>query len=172
MYCNRLHGWWSTQSRLVTLLSSIIARRLVGLQTLWWFRLKELSVDKMVAARFMSCFCHAFASVYCCLVVTWRERADLLALVCDVYCDFFTFPFGILGQVWDLIVSIPDPCCLSYYGLTTLNSNNFVVYGQKHKVWVLVFLFRIRWTLWDQNWVDNVKFSVLQKTRIVASNSI
>ena len=27
---------------------------------------------------------------------------------------FVTFPFGILGQVWYLIVSIPDPCCLSY----------------------------------------------------------
>ena len=27
--------------------------------------------------------CHAFASVHCCLVVTVRERADLLALVCD-----------------------------------------------------------------------------------------
>ena len=26
--------------------------------------------------------------------------------------------------------------------LATLNSNNFVVYGQKHKVWVLVFLVR------------------------------
>ena len=47
---------------------------------------------------FMSCVCHAFMSVHCCLVVT-QERADLLALVCDVYCDFVTFPFGILGQV-------------------------------------------------------------------------
>ena len=27
--------------------------------------------------------------------------------------------------------------------LTTFNSNNFVVYGQKHKAWVLVFLVRI-----------------------------
>ena len=44
-----------------------------------------------------------------------RERADLLALVCDVYCDFVTFPFGIPGQVWYWIVSIPDPCCLSYF---------------------------------------------------------
>ena len=35
---------------------------------------------------FMSCDCHAFASVNCCLVVTSWERADLLALVCDVYC--------------------------------------------------------------------------------------
>ena len=60
-------------------------------------------------------FCHAFASVYCCLVVTWRESDDLLAPVCDVYCEFVTFLFGILGQVWYLIVSIPDPCCLSYF---------------------------------------------------------
>ena len=42
MYCNRLHAWWSTQTRLATLLSSLIARRWVGLQTLWWFRLKRL----------------------------------------------------------------------------------------------------------------------------------
>ena len=34
MYCNRLHAWWSTQSRLATLLSSLITRRWVGLQTL------------------------------------------------------------------------------------------------------------------------------------------
>ena len=39
------------------------------------------------------------------------EMAD----ICGVYCDFVTFPFGILGQVWYLIVSIPDPCCLSYF---------------------------------------------------------
>ena len=38
-----------------------------------------------------------------------------LALVYDVYCDFVPFPFGIVGQVWYLIVSIPDPCCLSYF---------------------------------------------------------
>ena len=37
-----------------------------------------------------------------------------LALDCDVYSDFVTFSFGILGQVWYLIVLIPDPCCLSY----------------------------------------------------------
>ena len=30
-------------------------------------------------------------------------------------CDFVTFPFGILGQVWYLIVSIPDLCCLSNF---------------------------------------------------------
>ena len=44
-----------------------------------------------------------------------RERAELMSLVCDVYCDFVTFSFGILRQVWYLIVSIPDPCCFSYF---------------------------------------------------------
>ena len=61
---------------------------------------------------FMSCDCHAFASVHCCLVVTCWERDDLLALV---YFGFVTFPCGTLGQVWYLIVSIPDLCCLSYF---------------------------------------------------------
>ena len=49
------------------------------------------------------------------------EMADLLALVCDVYCDFVTFPYGIQRQMWYLVVSIPDPCCLSFFG----NHNNF-----------------------------------------------
>ena len=64
---------------------------------------------------FMYCACHAFASVYCCLVVYCWERADLMAFVCDVYCVFATFPFGILSQVWYLILSFPDLCCLSYF---------------------------------------------------------
>ena len=55
------------------------------------------------------------ASVYMCFVVTCWERADLLALVCGVYYEFVTFPFGILGQVWYLIVSIPDLCTLTYF---------------------------------------------------------
>ena len=43
----------------------------------------------------MSCDCHAFASVHCFLMVTCWERAYVLALVCDVYCGFVTFPCGI-----------------------------------------------------------------------------
>ena len=30
-------------------------------------------------------------------------------------CVVVTFPFGILGQVWYLIVSIPDICPLFYF---------------------------------------------------------
>ena len=35
---------------------------------------------------FVSCVSHAFSSVHCWLVVAYSERADLLALVGDVYC--------------------------------------------------------------------------------------
>ena len=47
----------------------------------------------------------------------------LLALVGDVYCIFVTFSCDILGQVWYLIVSLPDLClfltmkCLSMLSL-------------------------------------------------------
>ena len=41
----------------------------------------------------LSCVCYVLcASVYMCFVVTCWERADLLALVCGVFCDFVTFP--------------------------------------------------------------------------------
>ena len=55
----------------------------------------------------MYCVSHAYASNHCCLVVTCWDRADLLALVGDVYCIFVTFPSGILvsGVVLDYIVS-------------------------------------------------------------------
>ena len=49
MYCNRLHAWWSTQSRLATLLSSLIARRWVGLKLYDGSALKT-SIDEMVRA--------------------------------------------------------------------------------------------------------------------------
>ena len=65
----------------------------------------------------MSCVCHAFASVHCCLVVTCWERANLLALVWMSNCDFVSFPCDILGQVWYFIVLIPDLCRLSYFYL-------------------------------------------------------
>ena len=53
-------------------------------------------------------------------MVTCWEWADLLALVGDVYCIFVTFPCGILGQVWYLIVSFSDLCRLSYINMTMI----------------------------------------------------
>ena len=64
---------------------------------------------------FVSRVSRAFASIHSCLVVTCWKRTDLSALVGDVYCIFVTFPCGILGQVWYLIVSFPDLCPLSYF---------------------------------------------------------
>ena len=55
-------------------------------------------------------------SVSCRLVVTCWENADLLDLVCVMFsCVFVTLPYGILGQVWYLIVWIPYLC---YFFLT------------------------------------------------------
>ena len=65
---------------------------------------------------FMFCVCHVFLSIHCRLVVTCWERADLLALLYVMfYCVFVTFPCGILGKVWRLIVSILDLCLLFYF---------------------------------------------------------
>ena len=65
-------------------------------------------------------FCPVFAmplcaSVYMCFVVPCWERPDLLALVCGVQLCVCHFSIGILGQVWYLIVSIPDLCTLTYF---------------------------------------------------------
>ena len=38
------------------------------------------------------------------------------------------------------------------HGLATLNSNYSVVYGQKHKVWVLVFFVRMSGTFLRSKW--------------------
>ena len=62
---------------------------------------------------FMFGACHAFLSVHCSLVVTCWERAGLLVLLCAMFlCVFVAFQCDVLGQVWYLIVSIPDLCLL------------------------------------------------------------
>ena len=61
--------------------------------------------------------CHAFLSVHCSLVVTCWERASLLALMCVFYCVLVTFPRGVLGQVWYLIVPNSNLCLLTYFVL-------------------------------------------------------
>ena len=44
----------------------------------------------------------------------WKGLTSWLSFVMS-YCLFVTFPCGILGQVWYLLVSIPDLCPLSYF---------------------------------------------------------
>ena len=77
------------------------------------------------------CLCvnHALLSVYYSLVVTCWERAGLLTLLYVMfYCGFVSFPYGVLGQVWYLIVSIPDLCPLSYFSQTDTSIKNLVCY--------------------------------------------
>ena len=62
---------------------------------------------------------------YLCLVFVMLSRLFVAALwspegkgltswlLLVMYCDVVDFPFGNLGQVWYLIVSISDHCCLS-----------------------------------------------------------
>ena len=57
------------------------------------------------------CVSHAFVSDHCCLVVTCWERADLFALVGDVYCIFDYFPMWYPGSG---VVLFPDLHRLSY----------------------------------------------------------
>ena len=74
--------------------------------------------------------CHALLSVHCSLVDTCWERANLLALLCVMFSFVFvTFQCGVLGQVWYLIVSIPDLCLLTFKKfvkkICPVLSNNF-----------------------------------------------
>ena len=69
--------------------------------------------------------CYYVLSVSCSLMVTCWERVDFLDIqYVMVSCVLVTFPYGILGQMWYLIVSIPDLRLLPYFKETrsaTLN---------------------------------------------------
>ena len=85
---------------------------------------------------FHVCLCYTVLSVPYSLVVTCWERADLLAflwLMCS--CVFVTFSYGVLGQVWYLIVSIPDLCHLPY----SLIFAFFLTYIEKTKKNIFLF---------------------------------
>ena len=86
-----------------------------------WFKPVKYFTDRSKAVLLLwifyvfSVLCLLCVSVYICFVVTCWERADLLALVCGVLLCVCHFPIGILGQVWYLIVSIPDLCTITYF---------------------------------------------------------
>ena len=63
---------------------------------------------------------HVFLTVHCIHVVTCWERAVLLALLYVIfYYVFVTFLCDVLGQVWCLIVLIPD----LFFFLTVCNQD-------------------------------------------------
>ena len=63
----------------------------------------------VVVFTLLSCLCRS-------LVVTCCERADLLTLLYVKFsCVFVTYSYGVLSQVWKLILSIPDLFLLPYF---------------------------------------------------------
>ena len=63
----------------------------------------------------MSCVSHYFALF---IAASWSpaEKGLTFWLMLMMFIVFFiTFPYGILGQVWYMIVSFPDLCRLSYF---------------------------------------------------------
>ena len=51
------------------------------------------------------------------------------SLVCDVFLCFGTFLCEVLGQVWYLIVSIPDLCLLTYFYINCFTISNNMVFN-------------------------------------------
>ena len=78
----------------------------------------------MSGASFVDHFCHlCFAFVFVImsclfLAVLWSPTGKQLTswpscMLCSSFV-FVTFPSGVLGQVWYLVVSVPDICLLPY----------------------------------------------------------
>ena len=63
------------------------------------------------------CLC---ASVYMCFVVTCWERADLLALVCGVFCEFVTFPLVSWSSIGPTLGSMTSRNPNPYKGMASL----------------------------------------------------
>ena len=70
------------------------------------------------------CFCSVLCLLCLCVRLficalwspAWKGLTSWLSFVVS-NCEFFRIPIGILGQVWYLIVSIPDLdlCTLTYF---------------------------------------------------------
>ena len=79
---------------------------------------------------FLPCVCYVFVHVFLFVLVgTYWKRAGLLALVCGVSLQVCHLQIGILGQVWYLIVSIPDLCTLTYFYLFSLLHNVLIEFN-------------------------------------------
>ena len=68
------------------------------------------------------CYLRLVFVMLSCLYIAalWSPAGKVLTswlLIVMLNCVFVTFPCGILGPVWYLIVSIPDLCHLSYFNL-------------------------------------------------------
>ena len=68
---------------------------------------------------FLSCVSHAFPFIAALWSSAGKGLTSWLLLVMFIVF-FVTFPCGILGQVWYLIVLFPDLCHLSYFKMAIM----------------------------------------------------
>ena len=73
------------------------------------------------------CYLSLFFLLSCLLMTCWENLLD--PLCAKFSCVLVTFPYGVLGQVWYLIVLIPDLFLLSYFVLLKACST----LGHSHK---------------------------------------
>ena len=142
------------------------------------------------------CFCSVLCLLCFVHVCLYVLRGHLLGkgwpLGSRLWCLLWVchFPIGILGQVWYLIVSIPDLCNLTYFAhehnsvplvrlkpvtpkpateLTFFTFNNHlkmvIYFSHRHlkKTFVVVFTESIFWQKYSKN--SKIWMSVLQNTR-------
>ena len=69
---------------------------------------------------YLICFVLVFVMLSCALFTALQSPAGKgltawLSYRVICYCVFVTFPYGVMVQVWYLIVSIPDLCLLLYF---------------------------------------------------------
>ena len=99
-------------------------------------------------------YCHPFA-------IAGGDSIKYQSFIYDArhWCTYSSFTSGDVQQqwwTWWMIWPFSTP-------------NNFVVYGQKNKVWVLIFYVRTSGTSWERILADKVEFSVFQQNHIETS---
>ena len=95
--------------------------------------MRQLPSDSTVFGRaWIICVIDALFVMLLCLFIAalwspaWKGLTSWLSFVM-CYCIFVTYPCGILGKVWYLIVSISDLCCLSYLELCLLGNCAYIL---------------------------------------------
>ena len=91
---NEVCRMWFYISHIMKYVSSSAAEQLLCNSQILCASINSMNSCSVIFYVFvLSCVCYVLcASVYMCFAVTCWERADLLALVCGVFCEFVTFP--------------------------------------------------------------------------------
>ena len=94
----------------------LLVWRLIVKSFLWSFSSLPLNHSRRVV---LSCVCYVFVRV-CLYVLCGHLLGKGWPLGSRLWCLLWVchFPIGILGQVWYLIVSIPDLCTLTYFAVS------------------------------------------------------